>query len=136
MQPMNFKISEESSFPFCIRCLTFCRPGNLKDTSHWEGFLLYVSSRKFANWRLQRKSTETDIRHKTFISSKKLTKTGTYHTVVIRMYVLRIRNRFYFQWLNSDPHWECGSGPGSRRAKRPSKKEVSCFAVLDVLFEG
>jgi hypothetical protein len=36
-----------------------------------------------------------------------------------------------------DPHrfWSAGSESGSRRAKRKSE-DISCFQMLDVLFEG
>jgi hypothetical protein len=53
--------------------------------TQWEGFHLYVASHKFANWLLQGKSTGT-YRTKTFISGKKLSKTGTSITVEIRMW--------------------------------------------------
>jgi len=42
--------------------------------------------------------------------------------------------------LDPDPHSNCGSGTGSRRAKKFNKNrkrtEFSCFEVLDVLFSG
>ncbi len=46
-----------------------------------------------------------------------------------------------FELLDMDPHFECGSRSGSRRAKMTHKyskksKEFSCFEVLDVLFWG
>jgi hypothetical protein len=51
--------------------------------------------------------------------------------------VLRIltRIRIHFGRLDPDPHWEYGSGSGSRRAKITHKSEEnSSFEVLDVLF--
>jgi hypothetical protein len=43
----------------------------------------------------------------------------------------------FFELLDpdSDPHSNCGSGSGSRRAKKIEKSiELSCFEVLDVFF--
>jgi hypothetical protein len=49
---------------------------------------------------------------------------------------------FYKSVLDPDPHWFRSAGSGSRRAKmthtikREKKNYISCFEMLDVLFEG
>jgi hypothetical protein len=46
-----------------------------------------------------------------------------------------VRIRILFGWQDLDPHWEYGSGSGSRRAKMTHKSEENTsFEVLDVLF--
>jgi hypothetical protein len=49
--------------------------------------------------------------------------------------VLRFWIRILFNQLDPDPHWEYGSGSGSRGAKINHKSEKnSSFEVLDIFF--
>ncbi len=50
---------------------------------------------------------------------------------------IRIRILIGFGWLDLDPHWECGSGSGSRWPKKIYKAvEMYCFELLMFYFEG